>query len=209
MFHSSLILTWNFIASQSEYYSWCWAASNPALFPLSWTRGQCVWSHSATKLWSTYQNQDQTYGCCPFSGCFLLRICSVFSALPKTGNTRHARSRGCFWWLKTGRFEYGWTNDGTNSYWNRLSGHSDHSLACLVCSGPQVIHILNAGFLKPSSPPLFSGRMAGHKVRAKALRQAQGVPEGHWGVTRSLNEVFWENNLHIVLTHTIATCPKT
>ena len=50
--------------------------------------------------------------------------------------------------------------------------------------------------------------LLGTKFRAKPLRQAQGVPEGHWGVTRFLGEEFWENNLHIVLTHTIASCPE-
>jgi hypothetical protein len=183
--------------------------SNPALSQPSWTQGQCIWSQSATKLWSSYQNQDQKYRRCVPCGFFLLRICSVFPALPKTRHSNHARSKERFWWLNTDRFTYGWTNDGNDSYRNRFSYHSDHSADCLARSGSQVIRNLSAGLLKSSSPPLFSGRMAGHKVRAKALRQAQGVPEGYWGVTRSLDEVFWENNLHIVLTHTIATCPKT
>ena len=125
-------------------------SSNPALSPLSWTQGHCIWSQSATKLWYSYQNSDQTYCCCVPCGFFLLRNCSVFPALPKTRHSNHARSKEWFWWLNTDRLKYGWTNDGANSYWNRLSYHSDHSADCLACSGPQVIHFLNSAFLWPT-----------------------------------------------------------
>ena len=72
-------------------------SSSPALSPLSWTQGHCIWSQSATKLWYSYQNQDQTYCCCVPCGFFLLRICSVFPALPKTRHSNHARSKEWFW----------------------------------------------------------------------------------------------------------------
>ena len=163
-----------------------------------------AWGQQVIGLSYADQNQDQTCCCCAFGGCFLLRICSVFPALPKTRNTNHDDAKKWFWCLNTGCSAYGWTrtNDGDYPYRNGFSYHSDNCLACLVCAGPQVIHALNARFLKSSSPPLFSGRIAGHKVPCKA---PQTSPRSSLGPLRSeafpWRSALWEKRPHRVEAH--------